>query len=75
MPMPQPTEVGGEVKHPSKQGDSSLTLFFCHNPKFNEAVPQAFCRGNQGDANFQVSLQKHPAALFFSVAEIAKFFP
>lgn len=40
-------------------------LIFCSNPKSNVKIPLAFCRGNQGDANFRVGLQRYviPAAL------------
>ena len=34
-------------------------LIFCNNPKPNGKIPLAFCRGNKGDANFRIGLQKY----------------
>ena len=39
-------------------------LIFYSTPELNGEFPSAFCWGNQGDANFRVSLKKYviPAA-------------
>ena len=44
-------------------------LIFNKNPKSTQKIPLAVCRGNQGDANFRIGLQKQviPTALYWGL--------